>query len=84
MSSNERPEPDPKRPLHITAGQLLLWTSGEYSNYGISGLFRAKVDFNVPVRKSRWNEWYHDFRACAQDPTLVDELDYVEVWGGDR
>ena len=72
--------PDRTKPLPIKAGQIVLWTSGSYSGYGVCGIFRAKVDFTVPARVSRYREPYHDFQSCATNPALVDQVEYIEAW----
>lgn len=38
----------------MKAGTVLLLTAGAYSDFGVYGLFRAKVDFVVPGRRSEY------------------------------
>lgn len=64
----------------IKAGTLVLLTSGEYSNYGVVGLFRAEVDVTVPGKK-----WFPTSRTEFADVQLLStrlvEVPYTEVHG---
>lgn len=66
----------------VKAGTLLLFTSGEYSDYRVGRLFRAKVEFVIPGRANRWlpSQLEPDTDKIAADPALVEEVAYDEIW----
>jgi hypothetical protein len=61
----------------ITAGTLVLITSGDYSSYSITGLFRAATDVIVPGRSARSGEVELDIALLS---TLLEEVPCVEAW----
>jgi hypothetical protein len=65
----------------IKAGELLLFTSGTYSDFYVNGLYRAKVDFVMPTAPGGWaGTAAPDIYKVSADPSLVEELDYTQVW----
>jgi hypothetical protein len=65
----------------IEAGELLLFTAGSYSSYGVSGIYRAKKRFVMPGKPDCYRVMYPDIHAVSADPELVEELAYTEVHG---
>ncbi len=67
----------------IKAGTLVLLTSGSYSSYSITGLFRAPSDIVVPAATPRYPGQRLDLEEEADIErlsTLLEEVTYVEVW----
>jgi hypothetical protein len=70
----------------IKAGELLLFTAGAYSSYGIVGLYRAKRDFTILGRQIRHGshiELEPNQETMSADPSLLEEVDYSEIWKDD-
>lgn len=66
----------------IKAGELILLTSGSYSGYGVSGIYRAKADVVIPGRRRDYGKTVEidaDNHALSVMPEL-EELEYIEVW----
>lgn len=64
----------------IPAGALVLLTQGSYSDYGVTGLFRAPMDTVVPGRATRFckpGELEPDNSLLS---TLLEEVQYLESW----
>jgi hypothetical protein len=67
----------------IKAGTLLLMSSGEHSDYCVTGLFRAKRDFVVPGKPSRYATNKSrlppeiDIEKMTADPDLTEEVETV-------
>lgn len=67
----------------IKQGQLILLTSGEYSDFGIEGLYRAKCDFVIPGKQARWTQigvMEADTAAISINVEWVEEVEYVTLW----
>lgn len=65
----------------IEAGELLLFTQGCYSDFGVNGIYRAKKQFVMPGKLDKWSrEMQPDIYGVSADPELVEELSYTEVW----
>lgn len=69
----------------VEAGTFLLLTSGEYSSFGVNGLYRAKQRFVIPGRPRRgWTakpgELEVDVHALTTNPDLLEEIRYREIW----
>lgn len=68
----------------VKAGELILLTSGAYSDYGVNGLYRAKVDFVVPRKNDGQfkHESIADVTAISINTEWVEELQWAEICGG--
>lgn len=64
----------------IPAGTIVLLTSGEYSDFGVCGIFKAETDTIVPGRKSRYSHYRIEIPDIHKLSTMLTEIDYVEVW----
>ena len=67
----------------IEAGTLILVTSGEYSDYGITGLYRAKTRFVVPRKppdRQTEREAVPDVYAMTCNPDWLEETIFREAW----
>lgn len=67
----------------VEAGDFLLFTSGEYSDFGVNGLYRAKQRFQIPGMQRKYGkpgELQPDIYAISATPELVEELTYSELW----
>ncbi len=78
----------------IKAGELVMMSAGEYSDYGIHGLFRAKADIDPDTLVAEWlaahpeqNETYrfreHQFLAEVCKRGLLEDVAAVEWHLGD-
>lgn len=64
----------------IKAGTFVLLTDGSYSQYGVSGLYRAKEDIVIPgVAHAPDLTLRPDIDKLA---ALLESVPYVEVWSG--
>jgi hypothetical protein len=67
----------------IEAGEYLLFTSGEYSDFSVNGIYRAKKQFVMPGKVKLYGklgELEPDTAAVSADPALVEEIIYSEIW----
>lgn len=66
----------------VEPGELLLLTSGSYSDFGVIGLYRAKQRFVVPGKLGRYDPHTlaPNIDAVASNPALVDEVIYTVLW----
>lgn len=67
----------------IKAGTFVLLTSGSYSSYGVTGLFRATKDTTVPGRQRRYGASGALEPDNAMLSTLLEEVPHMEAWQDD-
>lgn len=67
----------------VKAGTVFIVTTGEYSSYGVIGIFRAIADFVVPAGVCRREPPclvpFPDVNAVTTNPAWCEELDGVEL-----
>ena len=73
------------------AGDLILFTSGDYEDYGVISLYRATMKIDLEVLSHRWKAYevsinFIDYLINLEviDPVQYNEfwLDDTEAWGG--
>jgi len=70
---------DPSFPKELKKGQLVLLTSGSYSDYSIYGLYEVLEDLKVPYHKPRWSgDQTPDFEKLTVNLRLR-EITYLEI-----
>lgn len=69
----------------ISANKIIMFTCGEYSDYSVTGIARAVVDFDIEqcgevfkaeVGKGNFAEW-------LTGRGLIEEIEYIEAHTGD-
>jgi len=81
----------------IKKGEYFIITDGEYSSYGIDGLFKVTKDFDVADLQSKYRAWREEIKAkglsswntsfakwLSVDMGLLKELHFSEVREQDR
>ncbi len=65
----------------IKAGTVVLITSGEYSDYGVNGLYRAVTDVVIPGKDEPYGRRGDKVADIHLLSTLLEELPYEEGVG---
>ncbi len=72
------------KPTRLTKGQLVLCTSGAYSDFGVQGIYEVLEDMDVPYKITRFKGQPRtvDVQEFIKRST-VREVSYVELWQDD-
>ena len=64
------------------SGDLILFTSGDYDDYGVISLYRATMKLDLEVLSHRWrdNEVSINFIDYLIYLELIDPVHYDEFW----
>ncbi len=66
------------KPKTIDAGQLVMISIGEYSDYTVHGLYRAREAFTVDEYDSGRSKG--QMKTMPEYMHLLDRIDVVELW----
>lgn len=69
----------------VEPGEVLLLTSGSYSDYCVLGVYRVKERFTIPGCPHPWGrpgELIVDQGRITANPQWVDEIAVTELWSG--
>jgi hypothetical protein len=70
----------------IPVGEIVLFTSGEYSDYGLIGLFRVIKELDEDkLPKDNKRDWRRNYRVVGQlvREGFIEEINFKEFWISD-
>ncbi len=67
--------------MTVKAGSIIVVSAGDYSDYGITGLFKAKMDFVVPGKPMDYSKGQTtiDTKKITLSVDWVEELEWHEA-----